>query len=366
MAQFGRPQRQAFILARLAGWSALSRENAWMHVYRLLIWLDDHNGLVHIYDAHKVRDRDNLWFVRARIATEILCDSLGVEYRGLGDEVDLLFKEFIHEVESVEDLPPASKREQDLMNELFPGARTPEQPQRYAELVSILSKVMARHGLSEQVAPQLAYAAVAYYQAGGARQNVLGEGFEDVVGLLVKRFCTLSSDRNEVFIGSQLEKVTGFNGRSPEWDEKRHIPRPDVAITNSRAKIILIITLKWSLRHDREGTFTEEATAYDEFLKAGWRYRFVVLTNDYDLGRIARLASFQHRHKGEAKSRLLFGRTFHIAPELLLTVHDRTNMATRNSLESVRELTNGRTPRLAGLADLFDEIDAYNRDPKSV
>lgn len=351
MPQFGRAERQAFIRERLAAMPELSAAQAWRAVYQFLAWLDDHSGLLHIYDSHKVRSRSSLWFTRSRIATELLCQELRLDYARLREEIDLLFKEFLKTAERLQPLPPAPEFEVQLMRQLFNPPRTPDELERFANLAGVLASVLRDHSTDTAVASELAYAAASYVGGQGARQNMLGEGFEDVLGLLIQSFSPPQD--GALFVGQPLESVDGFHSRPPAWPKGRHIPRPDIAVSNTRRRSTFIVTLKWSLRHDRAGTFAEEADAYDAFIREGWTYRFSALTNDFDLGRLDRMAQF-NRRSGQP----LFERLYHVCPEILLLVHRATPASRGGSLRAIEEhFANGR---LSDLKTLFDEIARHN------
>lgn len=353
MPQFGRPERQKFVREQIALHEArepVDTRHAWKLVYRLLAWLDDHNGLLHIYDSHKVRARSDLWFTRSRVATEALCEELGLSYEELAHQIDLLFKRFLETCEEAEPLPPPSEDERRTLEKLFSRLATPDLLPRFKSLAAVLDAILPKELGSGGLGEKLAYAAVTYFRSQRARQNMTGEGFEDVIGLLIEKLAPPAQGR--ILIGQDLERVEGFGARPPDWPQGRHIPRPDIAISNSQARSVFIITLKWSLRHDREGTFREELEAYTRFLNPGWHFDFYALTNDFDLGRINRLVQFEH-----SGGRPQFSAVAHVALDLLLRVHRATPRGV-GSLSAIEErLDEGR---LISLAVLFERIQEHN------
>ncbi len=52
-AAFGAQNRTRLIDAYFAGREPLTREMAWEHVYRLLLWIDQTTGLAHCYESDK-------------------------------------------------------------------------------------------------------------------------------------------------------------------------------------------------------------------------------------------------------------------------------------------------------------------------
>jgi Uma2 family endonuclease len=75
----------------------------------------------------------------------------------------------------------------------------------------------------------------------------------------------------------------------------------------------LLSTMKWSLRHDRQKQLTDELDCYVQLLSQDRFPEYVLVTNEYDPGRLKNSANLSSRGKS-------LDRFHHINPDLLVEV----------------------------------------------
>lgn len=91
---FGAENRTRLIDSYLAGVDGLSAENAWKHVYRMLLWIDRTTGLAHCYESDKSQP-GRPWYARSLRFHDWLCSELGAQPDALADQLDVLFRQVI-------------------------------------------------------------------------------------------------------------------------------------------------------------------------------------------------------------------------------------------------------------------------------
>src|SRR5690349_17581566 len=72
-------------------------ENAWEHVYRCMLWVNESAGLAHIDDSNHMQPGGG-FHKRAVRFTEALCARWNIDPRELGDRIDYLFKGCVEEL----------------------------------------------------------------------------------------------------------------------------------------------------------------------------------------------------------------------------------------------------------------------------
>lgn len=224
-------------------------ENAWEHVYRCLLWMDAGTpSLAHIYDSNHMA-RGGVFHGRAVKFTEILCEHLGVGRRELGAHLDFLFKGCIAELKRQE-AEAATTTSADDADE--------------SELSVELSSMFAAEGIAAERLPAIVQRVEAasrwYYTVGNKRKNALGEGFEDLLWILLRRVARVPEDR--ITLRRPVSELPGFR-KSPiitKGARKQRQPHPDIALCQDGVTHV-IGTAKWSMRQDRETQFAAEYSA---------------------------------------------------------------------------------------------------------
>jgi hypothetical protein len=283
-APFGAVNRNRRIDEYFDGAGLVTPENAWVHVYRLLMWIDSSIGLAHCYESDKCQPGKN-WYSRALAFHKWVCGAMGVEASQLKDEIDLLFRWVIEDLALGAEAEFRKKQETaKIQRGPYEGLGFP-QPGRDPELESIILGRMASHlstPPSAEALQGLTQAIRAYIGQENKRKNLLGEGFEDVMAAVLRRTPGVA-ERLEVFTRKPLHELPGF--RRPAGADK--VNRVDLAMVDKVTGHRTLVTLKWSVRADREKQFL---TDYDDY----WRlndtrkpFDYVYLTNEFDPARIA-------------------------------------------------------------------------------
>jgi hypothetical protein len=284
---------------------------AWKHVYRLLLWIDQGTGLAHVYDANHMQKGGN-FYERAVRFTDALCAKLAVPKNKLGDHIDVLFKGCVAEYRRRKakraELPPEADEEAAAEAELE------------SELLAEVRALLKKHGLApdriDLAAFEIESHAKEFFTAGNQRKNALGEGFEDIVAHLLVDSAKLPVAT--VRTRSRLFDLPGFRKAAPVaalGGKPERLPKPDIAVVDDQYTYA-IVTAKWSMRQDRERQFANEYNAYVKNLQQRAEVRFFLITNEFDLARLDNVARAQPDGAG-----YLFHTIFHVNLELLRATH---------------------------------------------
>ena len=179
------------------------------------------------------------------------------------------------------------------------------------------------HAAAEKLARDIVDRAQFHLRFGSNRQNVLGEGFEDLLRLLAVRVAGVPAEK--IILRKKANELPGFQG-VPE--QVRRIESPDIVIVEGD-RTALLSTVKWSLRHDRQKQLSDELDCYVQLLSQDGFPEFVLVTNEYDPGRLKNSSNLSSRGK-------TVDRIYHINPELLVEVLSDVP----SSAAEVRELIN--------------------------
>jgi hypothetical protein len=202
-----------------------------------------------------------------------------------------------------------------------------------AEFAALLSKrANIPPGQAEPLAHELVAKARFYFTVERKRQNVLGEGFEDLLHLLITRISHIQDEY--IVVRQRINKLPGFQSLSTT---RERIEAPDIAIVrNNRTE--LIASVKWSLRHDRQKQLSDELDCYVDLLSQPTFPSYILITNEYDPGRLVNTDGLNRR--GQRIERI-----YHINLDLLLgTLHDHGRvrdlkpLIEMGRLKSVKEL----------------------------
>lgn len=207
----------------------LSKSNAWMGIYRALLWFEkvkvhEYKYLPHIIDADKLRrprgskkiDRGHLnaWQTRALKMADYLSMNFNIPYDNLSEDFGKLFK--------------------------LPNWR------------------------------------------GRQIQNPLGIGFVALVSHCLKRFVPTPWDFETEVAAKSIFPDIKMTGRSKE-------PRMDI-LGRLRGIPRVIVSCKWSIRHDRLGDVSTECTVYkSEALRSRTQLSYYLVTNEFDPARLTKI-----------------------------------------------------------------------------
>jgi hypothetical protein len=177
-----------------------------------------------------------------------------------------------------------------------------------AEFAAVLpERLKLPTATAQNVARELVGKARYYFTVERKRQNVLGEGFEDLLELLLRKLTTVPKDH--VVLRTKADDLPGFGATRHQRDR---IEAPDLAVV-ANGKTHLLASIKWSLRQDRQKQLSDELDCYADLLSQDEFPRYVLITNEYDPGRLINTNALNRR--GRAVTCM-----YHINPNLLREV----------------------------------------------
>jgi hypothetical protein len=178
-AAFGAKNRNRLIDAYFADHAPLTRETAWTHVYRLLLWIDQTTGLAHCYESDKCQPGKN-WYGRSLAFHDWISSSLGAPPSSLGDDIDWMFRKATFDL-AAEVLRKASRQAALATKQRKPyEERGFPRPGEDSELVSIVTEVLHGHLSSEPTTEEwqvLVQRVRQYITLENKRRNLVGEVF---------------------------------------------------------------------------------------------------------------------------------------------------------------------------------------------
>jgi hypothetical protein len=317
-AAFGSANRARLLDIYFGEHGAPTAATAWADVYRLLLWIDQTNGLAHCYESDKSQPGRH-WYPRSLSFHDWVSGALGCSPSTLGDQVDWLFKKATAElavaVLSREAARLAAAAQQRAP---FEGRGLPV-PGEDPELVSIITEVLGGHIVSPPPAEtwQLLVQRVRQYlTVENKRRNLVGEGFEDVIQQIVIR--TTGHLGLEVHARELLHELPGFN-RARHGDKPNKV---DVAILRPSHGGRVLVTAKWSIRADREKQFASDYADYVGAESERRPFEYVLVTNEFDPARLRRACEAL---SGNAH---MFSHVVHINTEALLATYGETPEST--------------------------------------
>jgi len=323
------------------GLEELTAPAAWEHVYQLLLWADQSNGLAHCYESDKSQPGKN-WYSRSLAFHDWLSTELAVEPAHLAERIDWLFRRATTDL-AVAVLRKAAKVAADAERQRQPyeGKNFPK-PGEDPELISIIRDTLGEEILAEPVPEkwQLLVQRIRQYLAlENKRKNLVGEGFEDVLAHVIKRTCKAPSI--DVHARRLLHDLPGFN-RNRQGEKAN---KADVAILRGDKRTL--VTVKWSVRADREKQFAADFADYVSAESSRTPFEYVFVTNEFDPARLMRACD---QLAGNAP---LFTHVVHINTEAVKAVYGVTQEPTmRRVLELIHK---GRLIGLGQWLGLLDE-----------
>lgn len=342
MARAFGAQSRARLLARyLSSVEIESPAIAWQHVYRLLLWIDRTTALAHCYESDKAQP-GRPWYARSLAFHDWVSTSLGVHPAELGAHIDWLFREATGELaQKPLDYRTAIYREQRAPYE---GRGFP-QPGEDAGLIRIVREDLGQWLVGEpprETLQQLTRRIFAHVTQDNKRKNLVGEGFEDVVATIVTSF----RPRGEIDIRKRvlLHELPGFHSPPPTEKPKK----VDLAIVSKRRRTL--VSVKWSVRADREEQFQSDFEAYARLESAGQDFAYVLVTNEFDAARLK--AACERRRQNSP----LFTHVVHINPEGVLAAYGGESGGSTGAVRA--HVAIGRLMSLGDwLQQLVDDLD---------
>lgn len=280
----------------------VSPDNAWQHIYRLLLWTDRTTGLAHCYESDKAQP-GRKWYERSLAFHDWLSEALGIAPHEISAQVDWLFRRGTERLAAIlagqEKARFARAAEQRAP---YAGRGFPE-PGEDPVLEALIREQLSTWLTDPpaEVMRQLTDCIRTYFGQENKRKNLVGEGFEDVLAALIRRATATASLR--VTARPLLHEIEGF--RPPPGKEKAR--RVDLAIVSS-AHHRTLVSAKWSIRADREEQFGVDFDTYARLEDAGRDFDFVLITNEFDA---ARLTAACDRRSQNAP---LFSAVVHVNP----------------------------------------------------
>lgn len=255
---------------------------AWAHVYRLLLWVDQTTGLGHCYESDKCQPGKR-WYERSLAFHDWVSKSLKTSPAELVKNIDWLF------LRAAEDLAESVLRKAAKVAAKAESQRKPyhglgfPRPGEDPELVAIVRDTLGAHLESDpppEVWDSLVQRIRQYLALDNKRKNLVGEGFEDVIAQVLQRTCR--REDMQVFTRRALHELPGFN-RVRAGDKPNKV---DVAVIRPSARTL--VTAKWSVRADREKQFITDFTDYVNAESDRKPFEYVFVTNEFDPARLMR------------------------------------------------------------------------------
>jgi len=281
--------------------------NAWEHVYRCLLWMNEGAGLAHIYDSNHMQP-GKVFYSRAVRFTDALCALWQVDRPGLAKLIDQLFRSCVVELLRQGVSATASGNDDGIAAALE------------SELTGEIAAELMVAGVAEidagPLARRIELKARYFFTIGNKRKNALGEGFEDLLELLLIKASCIPPDR--IKTRTPVSQMPGFRRAPPKTKGGRtpREPRPDIAVVEG-AITHVIATAKWSLRQDRETQLASEYQAFQMNKTQPTELRYALITNEFDL---ARLRNVCDAIPGGAGG-YIFHNVYHVALPLLQEAH---------------------------------------------
>lgn len=316
----------------------VTAENAWAHVYRLLLWIDPTTGLVHCYESDKSQP-GRPWYARMLSVHTWIANRLEVDPLGLDDQLDWMFKRVVAQlVDTVEQDRRERQARYEEQRRPYEGIPLPlpgEDPELERLILDAVDPYL-EGGIPATVLAELTTRIRVHLNQENKRKNLLGEGFEDTIAAICRRVLPAAL---EVATRRPLHELPGFypprgNDRPAVVD----LSVGDRAGHGSPRRVL--VTCKWSFRADRERQFTDDFNEYARLEAMGESFDYVLLTNEFDPARL--LAACERRRENDA----LFTYVVHMQPgAVAATYADGPSKSARRVLEYIRD------GRLIGLSD---------------
>jgi hypothetical protein len=327
-AAFGQQNRLRLIQQYFESTSVaeLSAGSAWVHVYRMLLWTDQITGLGHCYESDKSQP-GKPWYARSLAFHAWLADAFNIPPSQVAEQIDWLFQQATSELTTkvLENAASLSARAA-AQRTPYEGKGFPE-PGEEPELEAIIRQTLGEHLTSEPPADKwrlLVQRIRQYLMLDNKRKNLLGEGFEDVLGATVERTCpTIASG---VQTRPLLHTLPGFN-RVRRGEKANKV---DLAIV--RPSMRTLVTAKWSVRADREKQFQTDFGDYVAAESDGKPFEYVFVTNEFDPARLMRAC------EKLASNAPMFTHVVHVSTDALRATYCDEHVSRARDNETMRKV----------------------------
>jgi hypothetical protein len=344
---FGTESRLESLRAHLDETGPYEPATAWKFVYQELLWFDGSIGLAHLYEADKAQPGRSSWYDRTVRFTDSLQERFVASDRtSLKAKLDRLFRDCLEKLlkakEEAKQKGEALELEELEESEGGEGMGDVEAYVPDADLVAEFSKALQEISkLDDDEAIALARNMVAkarhYFTVERKRQNILGEGFEDLLSLLANKVSGVTQEH--IRLRKKANTLPGFAAEH----KRERIESPDIAFV-SGDKTDALVSVKWSIRHDRQKQWADELDCYVELISQVDAPTFLLITNEFDPGRIVNAFSLD-------RGKLKLDTIYHVSLELLeLALNDHPTW------DAVKALIDAG--RLKSLRDFFEELNA--------
>ena len=344
---FGTESRLESLRSHLDETGPYEPATAWKFVYQELLWFDGSIGLAHLYEADKAQPGRSSWYDRSVRFTDRLQERFVASDRAsLKAKLDRLFRDCLEKLlkakEEAKQKGEALELEELEEPEAGEGMGDVEAYVPDADLVAEFSKALQEVAkLDDAEAIALARNMVAkarhYFTVERKRQNILGEGFEDLLSLLANKVSGVTQEH--IRLRKKANTLPGFAAEH----QRERVESPDIAFL-SGDKTDALVSVKWSIRHDRQKQWADELDCYVELMSQVNAPRFLLITNEFDPGRIVNAFSLD-------RGKLKLDTIYHVSLELLeLALNDHPTWV------AVKALIDAG--RLKSLGDFFEELKA--------
>lgn len=278
----------------------VNETNAWEHVYRCLLWMNVGAGLAHIYDSNHMQPR-GVFHARAARFTDLLCKHWSIPPEELPGRIDILFNGCVAELNRRQ-----AGDQIDIETEL--------------ELISAVQAVLRDENISDErsliLARKIEGLSRVFFTIGNKRKNALGEGFEDLLLILLQRVSRIPKEK--LALRLPVSDLPGFRRAPPreKGEKRKREPHPDIAIVEENTTHV-ITTAKWSMRQDRETQFQSEYSSFQMNKVQPTELTYVLITNEFDLARLKNVMSAIPGGSGG----YIFHNVYHVCLPLLRETH---------------------------------------------
>jgi hypothetical protein len=300
---FGQKTRMRVLEDYFAKAGEVTDANAWEHVYRCLLWMNLGAGLAHIYDSNHMQP-GGVFHGRAVRFTKLLCDHWNITRKELPAQIDYLFKGCVAEWK---------RRQGEVAGEAI-------DQEWESELISTIEAVLRGEGIAERhaltVARKIEGLSRAFLTIGNKRKNALGEGFEDLLLILLRRVSNIPDEKLK--LRTPVSRMPGFRRAAPrvKGERRKREPHPDIAVVEGDITHV-IATAKWSMRQDRETQFQSEYSSFQMNKVQPTELTYALITNEFDLARLKNVASAMPGGAGG----YIFHTIYHVCLPLLRETH---------------------------------------------
>jgi hypothetical protein len=310
---FGADTRSKILRAYFERCGPVTPENAWVHVYKLLLWVEPGTNLAHVYDANHMR-AGGTWHRRAQKFTEMLSREFATTPSMLGNNIDILFRGCVKVFREIE-----AARKNKSSEFLFEDSDSHVESELISLIASELESAKISGELIMPLANKINFIAHDFFSIGRKRANALGEGFEDILEILIHEAAGVPKD--SIRLRESVYSLPGFRREPPPppgTTRKPKHPKPDIAITLGEITHV-IATAKWSVRQDRQTQYQAEYSSYIMNKVQSTQLLYYLITNEFDLARLRNTALSIPAGEGG----FLFNRIFHINLDLVRATHGR-------------------------------------------